>query len=123
MFLETVKFLGTETFLETGVSLTRCTAGFRRTISVCTRKFRLPVAGARDYQRIKMRACRLSGLVVRYPCGHLSFANVLPGFTVVASALLELSQSFGGSLHALFGDRRRRLHRLEHGGRTRSARA
>ena len=46
---------------------------------------RLPFAGAANYQRIKTRACRLSGPVVRYPCGHLSLANVLPGLTVVAA--------------------------------------
>ena len=34
------------------------------------------IAAAISYQRTKMRACRLSGPVVRYPCGHLSLANV-----------------------------------------------
>jgi len=40
---------------------------------------------AANYQRIKTQARRLSQGCVRYPCGHLSLANVLPGLTVVAA--------------------------------------
>jgi hypothetical protein len=57
----------------------------RGTISACTRKFSGSLRRrAANYQRIKTRVRRLSGLGVQYLCGHLSSANMLPGPAVVA---------------------------------------